>query len=581
MEETLFTYKDLNLSTPVQKAIDEKGYIIPTPIQKEIIPLFIKWERDIIGQASTGTGKTAAFGIPLIELIQSDLPGTEALIMCPTRELAIQVAEEIKSLSKYKPLNITLLYGGNKYYLEEKGLRSQPKIIVGTPGRIKDHLDRGNLKIGTIKYFVLDEADEMLNIGFREAIDEIMKLTPPDKRVLLFSATMPKEILRIAERYMRKYDLISIKRDDSKKALIAQSYFTVNERNKFDLLSMIIESSPDFYGIVFCKRKIDVDEVNEKLRAVGYKSEGIHSDFEQKNRERILKRFKDGDTKILVATDVAARGIDVSDLNYVINYGFPENAETYTHRIGRTGRAWKEGNAITFVTRIEERKMFFIERDLKVPIKKGKIPTKEEVLEIKKQKFIATLEKEIEKDIPQPYHDMAKQVSALSNKEGVISHLLYKLMGSTFFEVKDLGVKSEFNLGQSSGWERFERRESSSSFGRNERSERSERPERKSFGERTERFERRDSSSRDDIEDGFQRLFVAKWRMHGVETPVEILRMIEKDTGVALKRECKIDIFSEFTFVNVREQDARKILTTYKDLNRDKPLVVQAKRKDR
>ncbi len=272
MENTV-TYKDLPLSEAVQKAIEEKGYVLPTPIQKEIIPLFIQGKKDIIGQASTGTGKTASFGIPLIELIQTDIPGTEALIMCPTRELAIQVASEIESLAKYKPFNITLLYGGNKYYIEEKNLRSNPKIIVGTPGRIKDHLDRGNLKLQNIKYFVLDEADEMLNIGFREAIEEIMKLTPTEKRVLLFSATMPKDILRIAERYMKGYDLISIKRDDSKKALISQSYYVVNERNKFDLLSLIIETSPDFYGIVFCKRKIDVDEVNEKLRGAGYKSE--------------------------------------------------------------------------------------------------------------------------------------------------------------------------------------------------------------------------------------------------------------------------------------------------------------------
>lgn len=581
MENTV-TYKDLPLSEAVQKAIEEKGYVLPTPIQKEIIPLFIQGKKDIIGQASTGTGKTASFGIPLIELIQTDIPGTEALIMCPTRELAIQVASEIESLAKYKPFNITLLYGGNKYYIEEKNLRSNPKIIVGTPGRIKDHLDRGNLKLQNIKYFVLDEADEMLNIGFREAIEEIMKLTPTEKRVLLFSATMPKDILRIAERYMKGYDLISIKRDDSKKALIAQSYYVVNERNKFDLLSLIIETSPDFYGIVFCKRKIDVDEVNEKLRGAGYKSEWIHSDFEQKNRERILKRFKDGDTKILVATDVAARGIDVSDLNYVINYGLPENAETYTHRIGRTGRAGKEGNAITFVTRIEERKMFFIERELKMPIKKGRIPTKEEVMEIKKKRFLEGLEKEFAKDIPQAFHDIAKDVSALSNKEGVISHLLYKLMGEKFFEVRDVSVKSEYAFGGSDS--------SSSSGGRFERRDRfekrsSDRP--RSFEDRPQRSfwddrgERRSSSQRDDVEEGFQRLFVAKGKNHGVQTPVEILRMIEKDTGVALKRECKIDIFSDFTFVNVRSEDAKKILTVYKDKNRDKPLVVQAKRKER
>lgn len=569
MEKTL-TYKDLPLSEAIQKAIEEKGYVIPTPIQKDIIPLFIEGKRDIIGQASTGTGKTAAFGIPLLELIQNDIPGTEALIMCPTRELAIQVAEEIKSLSKYKPINITLLYGGNKYYLEEKGLRSHPKIIVGTPGRIKDHLDRGNLKLATIKYFVLDEADEMLNIGFREAIEEIMKLTPEDKRVLLFSATMPKDILRIAERYMKKYDLISIKRDESKKALISQSYFTVNERNKFDLLSLIIATSPDFYGIVFCKRKIDVDEVNDKLKMAGYKSEGIHSDFEQKNRERILKRFKDGDTRILVATDVAARGIDVSDLNYVVNYGFPENAETYTHRIGRTGRAGKEGNAITFVTRLEERKMFFIERELKTPIRKGKIPSKDEVLGLKKQKFIESMTKEFEKEIPAEFHEMAKEISALSNKEGVISHLLYKIMGEKFFEVRDVGVKSEYSFGGKDSFETGKSFERGGSYERRDR------------GERSERFERRGDdrrSQRDDVEEGFQRLFIAKGRQHGVETPVEILRMIEKDTGVALKRECKIDIFQEFTFVNVREPEAKKILGVYKAKNSDKPLVVQAKKK--
>jgi Superfamily II DNA and RNA helicases len=332
------TFKQLGLTEKTLVALEKKGYKTPSPIQEKVIPLLLAGEENIIGQAATGTGKTAAFGLPLIEKLQ----GThrpQALILAPTRELANQVAEEIESFQTGKELRVLSIYGGQSYTIQISALKKGVDIIVGTPGRVIDHLDRGSLKLDSLEYFILDEADEMLNMGFIDDIETIFKKANPDKKVLLFSATMPKEILSVAKKYMRNYQLVSVKNDQMTTTQTSQIYFEVQEEDKLNALCRIIDVEPDFYGIVFCKTKLDVDFVTGKLMERGYQAHGLHGDILQKQRETILDQFKNRTAKILVATDVAARGIDVNDITHVINYALPQEIERYVHRVGRTGRA--------------------------------------------------------------------------------------------------------------------------------------------------------------------------------------------------------------------------------------------------
>jgi len=365
------TFADLGLSDTLLAAIAKKGYEYPSEIQAGVIPLLLNGDKDIIGQAQTGTGKTASFGLPLLSRLDMKKSGVQAMILAPTRELAIQVANEIQSFAE-RGVKITLLYGGQNISEERRALRNGPHIVVGTPGRVKDHLiTKRTLDLSTIDYFILDEADEMLNIGFREEIEEILQHTPDNKKTLLFSATMPREILMLAKKYMHSYDEVKIASKTTISDRISQIYYEVSPRNKFEALSRVVDMTEDFYGIIFCKTKMDVDDVTSKLVGRGIRAEGIHGDIEQKNREKVLARFKSKKCTILVATDVAARGIDVQDLSHVVNYSLPDNAEVYTHRIGRTGRAGKTGHAINFVARSDTRKLFGIERMLKQKMTKG------------------------------------------------------------------------------------------------------------------------------------------------------------------------------------------------------------------
>ena len=355
-----------------------------------MIPLLLEGGTNIIGQASTGTGKTAAFGIPLIEKLQSSKK-IQALILVPTRELANQVAAEIDSFQSKKSLNILAIYGGQSYTRQLSALKRGVDIIVATPGRMIDYLDRKVLNLGNLQYLILDEADEMLNMGFVDDIEKIFKQTNPDQNVLLFSATMPRAILQVAKKYMGDYQLISSPKTAADTAQTSQIYFEVQERDKLEALCRIIDVEPDFYGIVFCKTKLDVDELVGQLIKKGYKAQGLHGDILQKQREIILKNFKEKNTQILIATDVAARGIDVDNISHVINYALPQDSESYIHRIGRTGRAGRSGIAITFVSPQEYRKLVFLQRDTKNEIEKAKIPSAQEIIDKKKEQFFADI----------------------------------------------------------------------------------------------------------------------------------------------------------------------------------------------
>lgn len=418
------SFEDLGLSEETLKVLKHKGFEEPTPIQISTIPAILLGRKDVVGQAQTGTGKTAAFGLPMLELMPERSKNVQALVLTPTRELAIQVAEEINSLKGKKKLNIIPVYGGQSIELQLKSLKKGVDIVVGTPGRIMDHLRRRTLKLEEISFLVLDEADEMLNMGFLDDVIEIMKHTGEDKRTMLFSATMPAEIMQIAKKHMGEYDVFKVSTGQLTVSKTDQIYFEVAAGNKFEALCRIIDIEEDFYGLVFCRTKIDVDSVSSHLAERGYDADGLHGDMSQGQREKILNKFKKRLSNILVATDVAARGIDVQDLTHVINYALPQDPESYVHRIGRTGRAGKEGIAITFITPSEYKKLQFIQHKAKTDIRKAKLPKVKDVIESKKQRIRADLADIIESSPGTEYIKMAKELLEANEPEDILAALL-------------------------------------------------------------------------------------------------------------------------------------------------------------
>jgi ATP-dependent RNA helicase DeaD len=409
----------MGLSENILKALEAKGFEEPSQIQEQTIPLLLNAETDLVGQAQTGTGKTAAFGIPIIERLDEKSKQIGALILTPTRELALQVADEINSLKGEKKLKVLPVYGGQGIELQIKHLKKGGiHIVVGTPGRIIDHLERGTLKLDGLQFMILDEADEMLNMGFIEDVEKILAQTPEQRRVLLFSATMPQEIMRIAKKYMKDHKVIKIQKKTVTTDLTEQIYFEVSERDKFEALCRILDMEVDFYGIIFCRTKHDVDTTTTRLIDRGYDAEAIHGDITQGQREKVLSRFKNKKLTILVATDVAARGIDVNNLTHVINYSLPQDPEAYVHRIGRTGRAGKEGTAITFVTPDEYRKLMFIKRIAKTDIKKQQVPEINEVIEAKKDRIRSQIMDIMDKEISKGCHEFARDLLLTSEDQG-------------------------------------------------------------------------------------------------------------------------------------------------------------------
>jgi len=418
------SFENLGLSEETLKILKRKGFEKPTAIQVKTIPVVLAGEKDIVGQAQTGTGKTAAFGLPIIEMLKEKSKDVQAIILTPTRELAIQVAEEINSLKGKKRLSITPIYGGQSIDLQLRSLRKGVDIVVGTPGRILDHLKRRTLKLDKISFFVLDEADEMLNMGFLEDVEEIIKNTKQEKRTMLFSATMPQEIMRIAKKYMSEYLLLKASMGEITVSQTDQIYFEVAEADKFEALCRIIDIEEDFYGLVFCRTKNDVDTIAHRLIERGYDADALHGDISQSMREKVLNKFKKRLLTILVATDVAARGIDIKDLTHVINYSLPQDPESYVHRIGRTGRAGKGGNAITFITPEEYRKLHFIRKGAKTEIRKVKLPQIADIIKTKKQRIKTELE-DIVKSHPQnEYVEMSRELLEENKSEDILAALL-------------------------------------------------------------------------------------------------------------------------------------------------------------
>ena len=368
------TFQDFDLCSKTFQNIDKMGYKNPTKIQEEVIPYITESKRDIVATAPTGTGKTGAFGIPIIDKTQENNKTPKTIILTPTRELAVQVTKELKNFSKHKNLRILSVYGGTPINSQIRELKSGVDIVVGTPGRVVDLIKRNILNLRQIENFILDEADEMLNMGFIEDIEFILKSSPQNRRTYLFSATMPKRIRNLSKKYMKNPVEVENKFDNPhKNNLIEQTYHRVKRSEKEDRIIDIITSNNFFYGIVFCKTKVEVDELTKYLRKNKLKANSIHGDISQNKRELILKDFKKLKTNILVATDVAARGIDINNLTHIINHSLPQSNETYVHRVGRTGRAGNKGKAVSLVTTNEAKKLSDIENLIGSKIKREEI----------------------------------------------------------------------------------------------------------------------------------------------------------------------------------------------------------------
>lgn len=389
------SFKDLNLSNEVQHAIADMGFEEATPIQSQSIPPILEGN-DLIGQAQTGTGKTCAFGIPAIEMIQPQIDTIQVLVLCPTRELAIQSSEELRNVLKYKDgIRILPVYGGQPIDRQILALKKRPQIIIGTPGRVMDHMRRRTIKLENLKMIVLDEADEMLNMGFREDIDTILEKVPEDRQTILFSATMPKEILDITRKYQKDPVHIKVAHKQLTVPSIEQYYLEVKESAKLEVLSRLIDTNDIKLSLVFCNTKKRVDDLTSSLQSRGFSAEALHGDMRQEHRDKVMSQFRKGNFDILIATDVAARGIDVDDVEAVFNYDIPSDEEYYVHRIGRTGRAGRTGKAFTFISGREIYKLRDIQRYTKSTVSLIKPPTINDVEEKKMSNVLKLLKENL------------------------------------------------------------------------------------------------------------------------------------------------------------------------------------------
>ena len=378
------TFEQLGLSAALLKNLTQMGFLMPTPIQEKTIPFLIKEQKDLLAMAQTGTGKTAAFGLPLIELCDAQSSSTQALVLAPTRELCVQIMNDLVKFSQgVKNLNIVAVYGGASISDQVRQLKRGAQIVVATPGRLMDLMERKAVNIVNLKFAVLDEADEMLNMGFEEDIKTILKDTPPEKNVWLFSATMPAEIRRIASKYMNKPMELSVSKENFSNVNITHQFAVVAERERYAALKRIIDYNLDIFGLVFCRTKADTQSVAEKLIQDGYNADALHGDLSQQQRDKVMRSFRNKALQILVATDVAARGIDVDNITHVLHLNLPDEMEFYTHRSGRTARAGKLGTSIALVTMKEAFKIKQIEKSIQVKFERIKIPSGEEVCERK------------------------------------------------------------------------------------------------------------------------------------------------------------------------------------------------------
>lgn len=526
------TFRELNLKEDILSAIEELGYEQPMPVQEQAIPFMLEQTADLVALAQTGTGKTAAFGLPVLNVIDTSRKEVQALILAPTRELCIQIANDIKGYAKnMRGVKIVPVYGGEDIRTQLRQLDTPPQIIVATPGRLIDLIERGKIELGAIDFLVLDEADEMLNMGFKEDIETILQRTPDSRRTMLFSATMPREISSIAKRYMKNFGEITVGTKNSGSENVEHIYYVSQARQRYMVLKRIVDLNPDVYGIVFCRTRMETKEVADKLMQDGYNADALHGDLSQAQRDSVMQKFRMRNIQLLVATDVAARGLDVSDLTHIINYNLPDDVEIYTHRSGRTGRANKKGIAVSIIHSKEKFKIKDIERMLQKKFIQEQIPNGLEVC--KKQLFymidrmqnVEVNEEQIEPYIPQ----IMKQLEDLSKEE-----LLKRF------------VSIEFNRFLSY----YKDAEDLNYYDKSDRGERGVRGERSERGDRGSKAGKR------------VRLKMNIGDREGID-PKRFLGIINDVTGDKSISIGAIEVTNKFTFFDVFSDQVEKVVTAF------------------
>ena len=519
------TFSKIGLNNNILKAITDLGFETPTPIQQEAIPFVLAEETDLIALAQTGTGKTAAFGLPIIQKINDSRNQTQSIILCPTRELCLQITKDLETYSKYmKKLKVTAVYGGANIQTQIRALNSGSQIVVGTPGRVIDLINRKKLKLKDVEFVVLDEADEMLNMGFKDDLDTILAETPEEKQTLLFSATMPKEVMRITKNYMFSPKTIEVARRNEGATDVEHHYYMVNARDRYNALRRICDVNPDIYGIVFCRTRRETKEVSEKLMQDGYNADAIHGELSQQQRDHVMGRFRKKNLHILVATDVAARGIDINELTHVINYNLPDDNEIYIHRSGRTGRAGNKGISIIISHSREKRKLQAIEKMVKKELILQKVPGGDEICAIQLLTLIDKIVKtdvssQIEKHLP----IIEEKLSHL-NKEDLVKHFVsaeFNRFLSFYKNAPDINISA-------------------------------------SKGKKEGKDKRRHS------DEGFSRFFINLGKTHRVE-PQNLIGLVNEYTRNRNLVIGKIDILKNFSFFEVETSAEKDILEGFAD----------------
>ncbi len=558
-------FNEMGLSTEIQSAVEELGFEQPTPIQEKVIPFLLENKQDMVALAQTGTGKTAAFGLPILQQINIDQKSIQTLILSPTRELAMQIANDLKKYSKYiKKLKITVVYGGSDIRAQMSELDRGPQIVVGTPGRTLDLIKRRRLRVNEIRWVVLDEADEMLSMGFKDDLDAILENSPDEKQTLLFSATMPREIVAISKKYMTDIFEISAGRKNMGAENVEHHYYLVHAKDRYMALKRVADINPNVYGIIFCRTRAETKDIADKLMQDGYNADALHGDLSQAQRDHVMARFRGKHLQMLVATDVAARGLDVNDLTHVINYNLPDDPEVYIHRSGRTGRAGKKGISVALIHMREKGKLKQVERAVNKKFIKKYVPSGIEICEKQMLSFIDKVEKvEVNDEQIAQFMPVIYKKLAWLEREELIKHFVSIAFNRflTYYEnAPDINVdESNYNDRNDRGGrdrDRGRRRDRNDRGGRDR-----DRGRRGDRYERGGRSDRGDRGGRGGYE--FSRFFFNMGKKNGISKRTIIDLINENMPGKSVEIG-NIEVLKGFSFFEIDKKYEREIISSFR-----------------